>query len=231
MTMIRLLDGIRGRAGRMAVLVGITVGVPCAAAPNILFIEADDLMPHFMDKMVGVLLKALEETGELDNTVVVFFSDHSIFQGNHGRYHKGTLFSDVLGTSLIVRYPKRFGKDVIVDHPVELHDLIPTAFDLAGVKDPNAAAKNGFSLVPLLEGKASNGRKYAFSEIVGAQSATDGRYHYIVSEGYEMLYDHRSDPGEMKNIAAANPEVAERFRKVVEEWLKSSGPVHPPKAY
>jgi len=185
----------------------------------------------FMDKMVGSLLLALEDKGELENTVVVFFSDHSIFLGNHGRIHKGTLFTDVLGSSLIVRYPKRFGKDQVVDHPVELHDLIPTAFDLAGVENPNEVAKNGYSLVPLLEGKTTNGRKFAFSEILGAQSATDGRYHYIVSEDYEMLYDHRNDPGEMKNIAAVKPEVAARFRDAVKQWLDSSGPVHPPKTY
>jgi arylsulfatase A-like enzyme len=114
---------------------------------------------------------------------------------------------------------------------MELMDLVPTTFDLAGVTNPNAAAQNGFSIVPLLEGDASNGRKYAFSEILGAQSATDGRYRYITSEGMDILYDRENDPWEMKNIAAKSPEVTQRMRTAVNAWMKSTGPVHPPNTF
>jgi iduronate 2-sulfatase len=185
----------------------------------------------FMDAMIGRLLDALQESGELDNTVVIFFSDHSIFLGNHGRMHKGTLFEETLNSSLIVRFPRRFAKDELNSHPMELMDLVPTTFDLAGVTNPNAAAQNGFSIVPLLEGDASNGRKYAFSEILGAQSATDGRYRYITSEGMDILYDRENDPWEMKNIAAKSPEVTQRMRTAVNAWMKSTGPVHPPNTF
>lgn len=103
----------------------------------------------FMDKMVGNLLDALEKSGELDNTVIVFFSDHSIFLGNHGRMHKGSLFEEALNASMIVRFPKRFMQDKVLKQPVEILDLIPTAFDLAGIENPNSVAKNGMSIVPL----------------------------------------------------------------------------------
>lgn len=185
----------------------------------------------FMDAQIGRLLDALETSGQLENTVVIFFSDHSIFLGNHGRMHKGTLFEESVSTSMIVSFPKRFAQNKINPHPMELMDLVPTSFELAGVKNPNKASKNGFSIVPLLEGKSSNGRKVAFSEILGAQSATDSRYRYIVSEGVEILYDHKTDPWEMENVAAKFPEVTERMRKVVKEWMKNSGPVHPPKTF
>jgi arylsulfatase A-like enzyme len=185
----------------------------------------------FMDAMVGRLLDTLEATGQLDNTVIVFFSDHSIFLGNHGRLHKSTLFEETLNTSLIVRYPKQFKQDHIHAHPVELLDLVPTTFELAGVDDPNGTAKNGFSIVPLLEGEKSNGRKYAFSEILDAQSVTDGRYRYIFCEGYEILYDRKNDPWEMDNVAAKFPEITARLRTATEKWMKDSGPVHPPKTF
>ena len=185
----------------------------------------------FMDAQIGRLLETLESTGQLENTVIVFFSDHSIFLGNHGRMSKGTLFEETLAASMIVSYPKRFPQDQVNAHPMELLDLVPTTFELAGIENPNAAAKNGVSIVPLLEGKPSNGRKYAFSEILGAQSATDARYRYIVCEGQEFLYDHKTDPYEMKNVAVAFPEVTGRMRKAVDDWMKNTAPVHPPKTF
>ena len=185
----------------------------------------------FMDAQIGRLLEVLESSGDLDNTVVIFFSDHSIFLGNHGRLHKGTLFEEALNTSMIVSWPKRFPIDRVNPHPMELMDLVPTTFELAGIDDPNGAAKNGLSIVPLLEGKKTNGRCYAFSEILGAQAATCARYRYIVSEGVELLYDHKIDPYEMKNVASELPEVASRMRKAVKQWTETTGPVHPPRTY
>jgi arylsulfatase A-like enzyme len=185
----------------------------------------------FMDAQIGRLLETLETTGQLGSTVIIFFSDHSIFLGNHGRLHKGTLFEEALATSMIVSFPKRFPQDQINMHPMELMDLVPTTFELAGIDNPNDAAKNGISIVPLLEGETSNGRNFAFSEILDAQSATDARYRYIVSEGVEILYDHETDPWEMENVAAKYPEVTERMRNAVDEWMKTSGPVHPPKTF
>ena len=114
---------------------------------------------------------------------------------------------------------------------MELMDLVPTTFELAGVAKPNDVSKNGFSIVPLLEGKRSNGRTYAFSEVLDAQSAINSRYRYIVSEGVEILYDHKTDPWEMQNVASKLPEVTERMRIAVKEWMKSSGPIHTPKTY
>lgn len=120
----------------------------------------------FMDKMVGVLLDELEAAGELENTVGVFISDHSMFLGNQSRFHKGTLFHDVLSSSLIVRYPERFDENEIIDHAVERLDLNPPAFELAGGVNPDRVAKSGFTFFPLLEGRSSKARYYACSEIL-----------------------------------------------------------------
>ena len=124
-----------------------------------------------------------------------------------------------------------FQQDKIIAAPAELMDLVPTTFDLAGIKNPNKAAKNGVSLVPLLEGKVSSVRKYAFSEILGAQAATGERFRYIVCDGQEFLYDHKTDPYEMKNVAREYPEVTATMRKAVRQWLKDTGPVVPPNTY
>ncbi len=170
-----------------------------------------------MDAQIGRLLEALEEKSALENTVVVFFSDHSIFLGNHGRMSEGTLFEETLNVSMIVSFPKRFPSHQINSHPMEMIDLVPTTFELAGVNQPNAVAKSGFSIVPLLDGKPSNGRKYAFSEILDAQSATDGRSRFIRCDEREFLYDHDTDPWEMKNAVDKLPDVAARLRRSIRQ--------------
>jgi len=183
----------------------------------------------FMDAMIGKLLDELKKEKILDNTVIFFFSDHSIFLGNHGRMHKGTVFQEPIRTSLIVCYPKLFPKDKIMEQPVELLDLIPTTFELAGIKYNNL--KNGKSIIPLLEGKTSTIRKYAFTEIKGAQSAIDANYHYIICGEKEFLYDQKNDPNEMKNIASEFPEITARFRKATKEWLNTTKPMLPQKSF
>ena len=180
----------------------------------------------FMDAMVGRLLDALEQQGLLDDTVVIFFSDHSIFMGNHGRFHKGTLFREVLGTSMILRYPDSFPKDKRIEHPVELMDLVPTTFELAGI--PATAAKNGKSLLPALTGKEKAEPHYAFTEILGAQSVVDGRYHYVVCGDEVFLYDWKTDPYEMKNVVKEFPEIAKRLRQAIEKWQAETQPSYPP---
>ena len=184
----------------------------------------------FMDKMVGKLIASLEKSGELENTVIVFFSDHSIFLGNHGRSHKTTLFEEALNTSMIISYPKLFPKNKINMQPMELLDLIPTAFELAGFKNPNKISKNGISIVPVLT-KKKKVRNYAFSEVFGAQSATGDRYRYIVSEGYEILYDRKNDPYEMKNIAKDFPKITKKMGDAVKDWMANSGKILQPKTH
>lgn len=185
----------------------------------------------FMDAMVGQLIASLEKTGELENTVIIFFSDHSIFLGNHGRSHKTTLFEEALNTSMIISYPKQFPKDKINRQPMELLDLIPTAFEMAGIKNPNTIAKNGVSMVPVLMNTKEMVRPYAFSEIYGAQAATGVRYRYIISEDYEILYDRITDPFEMKNIAKEKPDVTAKMRNAVKVWMANSGAILAPKTH
>ena len=177
----------------------------------------------FMDKMIGKLLKTLEYTGQLENTVIVFFSDHSIFLGNHGRKHKGSLFEENINASLIISYPKEFKQNLISDMPVELLDLVPTTFELAGIKTPEKVAKNGKSLVSTLKNNKKKVRKYAFSEILNAQAVTSSKYRYITSEGVDLLYNLEEDPYEMNNVATKDKRQLKKMKKALEEWKQNSG--------
>jgi arylsulfatase A-like enzyme len=188
----------------------------------------------FFDAQIGKILDALETNGLSDNTAVFFFSDHSIFMGNHGRIHKGSLFIEPLRVSLTVSAPGHFLTNHVYNTPVELLDLVPTIFDIAGVNNPETAAKNGKSLLSILTGTQNKiERKFAFSEIYGAQTAIDskGKYHYIVSENSDLLFDLEDDPYEMNNIAGAHPEIVKEMKNAITEWLNKTHPVMPPGSF
>jgi len=178
----------------------------------------------FVDTMIGHILKTLEDQQQLENTVIIFFSDHSIFLGNHGRTHKQSLYEECVNASLIISYPAKFKQNMVSSHPVELLDLLPTTFELAGIENHNKIAKNGVSLMPILEGKGSNGRELAYTEILGGIGATGERYRYMLVGDEEFLYDRENDPVEMINLAKTEAKLCAEFRKKVEAWKTSSGP-------
>jgi arylsulfatase A-like enzyme len=177
----------------------------------------------FVDAMVGKVISKLKKDNMLDNTMIVFFSDHGIFMGNHGRRHKGTIFKEVTQPSLIIYYPKEFKKGYIDKSPVELLSILKTALAVAGADKKDFDTPYGESLLPLLTGKGKYNTKYAFSEIAGAQMCTDGRYRFYLTPNGVLLYDLQEDPNEMKNIAQEKPDVVERMKKAVKEWFEKTG--------
>ena len=183
----------------------------------------------FVDTMIGKIIDKLKADNLYDNSVIVFFSDHGIFMGNHGRFHKGTLFNEITNPSLIIHYPKEFRKGVIETRPVELLDLLKTVLDIAGAPEKDKNTPYGESLMPLLTGKGEYKRKYVFAEIEGAQLCFDGRYRYIASKENPLLYDIKNDPTETHNIAKSHPEIVKEMQKAVDEWIKKTGPIRPAK--
>lgn len=84
----------------------------------------------FVDRQVERIVEGLEKTGKLEDTIIVFFSDHGIMTGDHGLKGKGTLWEEVTNPSLIVSYPKGFRTGTVVTDPVELLDLPKTCLDV-----------------------------------------------------------------------------------------------------
>ena len=122
-----------------------------------------------VDHHVGEILKALDETGQTNETIVIYTSDHGDFVGNHGMVEKSAagqnVYEDILNIPLIIRYPgnKKNGKHV--GELVSLVDIYPTLVELLGLKMPQL--KNplqGESMVQtLLSGKPMK-RNYFVSE-------------------------------------------------------------------
>lgn len=122
-----------------------------------------------IDHCVGEILKALDDAGIADETIVIYTSDHGDFVGNHGMVEKAALgqnvYEDILNVPLIIRYPgnKQNGKRVA--ELVSLTDIYPTLIDLLGLKMPEMKYPvQGQSLAKTItKGKPVN-REYIVSE-------------------------------------------------------------------
>jgi arylsulfatase A-like enzyme len=120
-------------------------------------------MIELIDDNVGRTLAALEASGQRENTVVIFMSDHGETLGDHGLLLKGNRFYEgLVRVPLIIAWPGHFQKGLVSDALVELTDLAPTLLELAGVdlaavSATGAGAPEGLvgkSLLPILTGKA-----------------------------------------------------------------------------
>jgi N-acetylglucosamine-6-sulfatase len=165
-----------------------------------------------VDEGVGRILAALEETRQLDNTIVVYTSDNGYFWGEHGLGDKRAAYEESIRVPLVVRYPKLVRAGSVIDAMVLNVDLAPTFLELGGAANPPKL--DGRSLVPLLGGKGKGWRTSLLTEyfaepqfprIPSWQAVRTERWkyvHYTELEGMDELYDLRSDPGEMRNRIA-----------------------------
>ena len=167
-----------------------------------------------VDRSIGEIVAALEETGRLDNTVVVLTSDQGFFYGEFGLAQERRLaYEPSIRIPLIVRYPALATPGSIVDDLAANVDVAPTMLELGGVVPPSDM--DGRSMVPLMrEGGDPNRRgsfliEYysddVFARIVnmGYRALRTDRYKYIRYEdleGMDELYDLSSDPFELDNI-------------------------------
>jgi N-acetylglucosamine-6-sulfatase len=113
-------------------------------------------MVEDIDEGVGKLLQALEESSQLDNTVIVFTSDNGVMFGEHGFGWKRHPWQEAVKVPLLIRYPKAVKAGSVCDAAVTLTDLFPTCAELAGVGLPEDPLRYAKSLVPLMAGKVDS---------------------------------------------------------------------------
>jgi len=193
-------------------------GFSCAAAaPEKLqeIVAAYYAMIELIDDQVGRLLAALEQTGQRENTIVIFHSDHGEMLGDHGIMMKGPYFYEcAVRVPLIVSWPGRFRQGLQSDALVELIDLAPTILEACGLPIPDRM--HARSLVPILTGQAdpAEHRDHVYCEYYNAMpghdhSAYGTMYrdrHYKIcvyhgsARGEGELYDLENDPNEFQNL-------------------------------
>ena len=171
-----------------------------------------------LDHNIGKLLDYLEESGQADNTLVVFFSDHGELGGSHGFFHKQEVYDESIRIPAIMRLPGIIPAGKIIDVPFSGIDIYPTCAGFCQVP-VNAEVQgedfSGFIIGDEMEsprqrvliqwlGKA----RYGFSDYK-YRAIRDKRYTYCVSDSKErcVLFDNKEDPFQLNNLYE-NPDYA-----------------------
>jgi arylsulfatase A-like enzyme len=182
------------------------------------FVKAYAACCTFSDASVGRLMKALDQSGQADNTIIVLWSDHGFHLGEKEHIEKFALWEKANHVPLIIvdpRKPKSAGK--VCPSPVDLTCLYPTLLELCGL--PVNPANDGISVASQVSDPSRKIAKpalmtYGFNN----HAVRTDRWRYIrYADGTEELYDHERDPNEWNNLA----DQAE-FRSVIgrhAEWI------------
>jgi choline-sulfatase len=133
-----------------------------------------------IDRRLGDYLDLLEERDELDDTLVVFTSDHGEMLGDHGRWRKQSPHWASMGVPMVVAGPGVESRGA-VSTPVSLIDLYATFVEAAGLDVPGHVDSR--SLWPVLRGEADSHREVAHSGFAGWRAVHDGRHTLVV--GYD----------------------------------------------
>ena len=158
-----------------------------------------------IDMEMGRVVDFLKETGELDNTIIVYSADHGDFAGDHGVCDKNIgIYESIHRIPFLLMYPGG-PKGVETDGIIESVDLLPTLCELAGVPLPEGV--DGRSVVREAEG-TGEGKSFAICEwdflspqrrINAIRTSRHRLVYYSHVQGGE-LYDHKTDPYEMHNL-------------------------------
>jgi arylsulfatase A-like enzyme len=166
-----------------------------------------------IDHNCGRILEALKELGELDNTIVIFSSDHGLAMGSHGLFGKQSLYEHSMRSPLLFAGPG-------VPHGASdaftyLFDIYPTTCDLAGVSIPQAV--EGRSQAPVIRGEQPSVRDTIFLSFEQGQRAVrkgDWKLYRFPLVNYSLLFNLREDPNELTNLAEV-PSQADRVKEMM----------------
>jgi len=191
-----------------------------------------------LDEMVGKLISNLKETGQLDNTIIVFTSDHGDLLGSHGAYKKQQPYDESIRVPMLWHIPERLGiipseKNAILNS----EDILPTLLALCNIAIPETV--EGISYKEYLEGKEDidraalitcvqpfgqwnrmehNGREY--------RGLRNDRYTYTRDlNGPWLLFDNEKDPYQMNNLVDDDQynDLKSELDNLLTERLKKNG--------
>jgi iduronate 2-sulfatase len=195
----------------------------------------------YIDAQVGRLLHALDRFGLRENTIVCLWSDHGFHLGEHTLWCKTSNYEFDARVPLIISAPNKT-KGQACRRLVELVDMYPTLVELAELPMPGGL--EGTSMVPLLDDPKLSWKTAAFTQFprppyykgsfdVMGYAVRTHRFHYIewtnVKTGRPTaveLYDHRSDPHELKNVAQNSEQqrTVRELNKLLRDGWKAAVP-------
>lgn len=183
---------------------------------------------EYVDHFLGKLFDGFERSGLLNNTLVVFTSDHGEGIGDHDEVgHVTQLYNTLVHVPLIIACPGRIKAGKQISTRIGLIDILPTIMDIYGARPP--APLRGKSLVPLINGakeedRAILGMTFRDEAPYNLVSLIKGDYKIIknMNTGQVELYHMKDDPEELENIAEKNFILSNRMEKALYDSLAGS---------
>ena len=185
-----------------------------------------------LDWNLGCLMKALDEAGIAENTILVFTSDHGEMFGSHGRQAKYIFYEEAARIPFLVRWPGKIPKKTISETMLGTPDIMPTLLSMMDLSAPRMA--EGSDLSAHAFGTGSREPECAHMQGMGTTAAwqdgtewralRDHQFTYAVyrRDGAELLFDNRKDPYQMHNLAGEKSESAKLhyYRELSQKWRK-----------
>ncbi len=198
----------------MREFVGVTPLGPDSMTTDKTIIERQEMLLG-VDDGVGAILESLEAIGQLDNTLIVFASDHGFWYGEHALGSERRMaYEEGIRIPMILHYPDKIEAGSVHDEMVVSLDVAPTVLELAGAEE-HGLNLHGQSMVPLLDGSDTDWRDAFLIEYysdtvfgrmrsMGYQAIRTEEHKYIRytgQQGVDELYDLTEDPFELNNLA------------------------------
>jgi arylsulfatase A-like enzyme len=177
-----------------------------------------------VDEQIGRVIGALEAKGYLENSIVIFCSDHGELLGDHKLAYKWLMYDPIVHIPLIIRTGSSMKQPRTVNDLVSLIDLGPTILEAAGIDVPTYM--EGRTLSPYLDGRETTPRKYVCCEDnyqIMFRTKTHKLVYYIGQQAGE-LYDLVSDPHELQNLWDSKSHAGIRQALLVHtlDWMAAS---------
>ena len=189
----------------------------------------------YVDDQLGRVIEALRKSGELENTLILFTSDHGDMMGDHYMWRKCRPYEGSTRIPMIVRWPSALGlkakRGQISTALVELRDVFPTFLDASGIKIPDVM--DGRSMLEILRGNRWRTQlEMEHAQIYEPDNAwvaiTDNKYKYVyfTLTGAEQLFDLENDPQEITELVTSTSppkKVLAEYRIKMVNYLKERG--------
>lgn len=183
-----------------------------------------------MDDAIGQIISSLNETGQMERTLIFFFSDNggAVPSGaDNGplRGHKGQLWEGGIRVPFLISWPQKLPAGKVWNHPVSTLDVLPTALAAAGAKSANEAKLDGIDLISAMaDPNTKPSVRPLYWRLREKEFAVrEGDWKLLERPNQPAeLYNLTNDPQEKSNVGPDNPEPLKRLTSLLVDWKKTN---------
>ncbi|MFQ6082760.1 MAG: sulfatase [Methanosarcinales archaeon] len=176
----------------------------------------------YLDKYLGKLFNRLKRLNLWDDTIIIITSDHGELLGEKGLLgHAIALYENEIKIPMMIRYPKMFPQNYVVEDLIQTVDIVPTILETLNIKIPDGI--HGKSLLSVLkETDEIKKRRFAFSLQFSYRSIRDKNWKYFrnLENGIEELYNIKNDPNELNDIAGDKQDILSQLSKTLNVYIQ-----------